>query len=382
MKKKLFLIFVFTFIVYLLSSGGATPFNYFTRLADAFLHARFYLTDNPPWLSELIPAGANKFYVVYPLMPAILAIPFVAIFGPEFPQQILAHALGAGIVVLTIELSLGLCKNKKIALWSGLLVGFGSIVWYLSSVGSSWYLGQITAAFFLIAAITETLGKKRIFLVGFLIGCAYLSRIHTILSLPFFIYTLNLKPKKKIDIAKFVLRMLFILILDFTYNFLRFGVVFNKGYLLIPGVLSEPWFSKGILSLSYIKNNLLTAFWSFPNLLIHPPFIQPSWGGLSIWITTPAFVYSLLAKISEKIVLFSWFSIFIIFGFVLMHGSNGFTQFGYRFAVDFYPFLILLTIKGTARNGLKWHHWLLLLISIIVNAWGVIFINKFGWVSF
>jgi hypothetical protein len=59
----------------------------------------------------------------------------------------------------------------------------------------------------------------------------------------------------------------------------------------------------------------------------------------------------------------------------------GWTQFGYRYAIDFYPFLTLLTIKGVTKTGLRWHHWLLLFIGILVNAWGVIFINKLGFVG-
>lgn len=166
------------------------------------------------------------------------------------------------------------------------------------------------------------------------------------------------------------------------YNLARFGVIWDKGYLLIPGVLAEPWFAHGIENPRYIPNNLITAFWSFPKILSQKPFIQPSWNGLSIWITTPAFIFAFASKLSSRITQFLWGSIIPIFIFVLAHGSNGFAQFGYRFAIDFYPFLILLTILGIERTGLKKIHWLLLSIGILVNLWGVLWINKFGWVGY
>ena len=61
----------------------------------------------------------------------------------------------------------------------------------------------------------------------------------------------------------------------------------------------------------------------------------------------------------------------------LSHGTWGFTQFRYRFAVDFYPFLFLLTVKGIG-NEIKWHHKILIIIGILVNLWGVLIIQRFG----
>ena len=316
-------------------------------------------------------------------MPAILSIPFVALFGKNFPQQYLAHLLGAGIVALTAKLAFIVKKDKVLATWSSALVGFGSIIWFLSSVGSSWYLGQITAAFFLMAAIVESLTKKRPFIVGVLLGAAYLSRIHTVLSFPFFVYLLRKgKYFSKKRLASLLLPLFIFIAFDSFYNFIRFGVPWNKGYFLIPGTLSEPWFSKGILHPSYIIQDLKVAFLAGPKFLAKPPFVQPSWAGMAIWLTTPAFFLSLRANWKEQVVKLTWLSILLIFLVVGMHGGTGFAQFGYRFAVDFYPFLIFLTIKGVAKTKIGLQHWLLLAWSILINLWGVIWINKFGWVSY
>ena len=314
-------------------------------------------------------------------MPAILAIPFVLTLKDIFQQQYLAHLLGAGIVFLTIKLALQLKKDMKLAIWSGVLVGFGTIIWYLSATGSSWYLGQVTSCFFLMAALNESLGKKRPFLTGMLLGASYLSRLTTILSFPLFIYLIMGKERIK-NITKFALGILPLVLINFSYNFIRFGTIFDKGYLLIPGVLDEIWYQKGLFNLSYIPAHLKVIFASFPIIKKEFPFIIPSWAGLSIWITTPAFLYSFFSDIKEKVVQISWFVIALISLVIFSHGTTGFAQFGYRFAVDFYPFLIFLTIKGVAKGKLQKHHWILLIISILVNFWGVIWINKFGWVSF
>jgi len=369
-------------IIYWATSPGNTPYNYFVKLSEAFLKGQYWLTDNPPWLNELISGPNGKYFIPYPPMPAILALPFVFIFGGEFPQQILGHLLGVGIVLFTVKSALLVKKNYKIAVYIGLLTGLGTIVWYLASNGSVWYLGQISAAFFLTVAINETLDKKRPFVVGLLIGAAYLSRVNTFVCLPFFFF-LMIKDKrffkKSILLA---LGLLPFLGFNFLYNFLRFDVIWDKGYSLIPGVLSEPWYQKGLVSLSYIPRHLKILFLSLPKFINKFPFVYPSWGGLAIWITTPAFIYALWAPWKEKLTKLSWLAIALISIIIFSHGTTGFTQFGYRFAVDFYPFLLLLTIKGIAKTGLKWHHWVLLTLSILVNFWGVLFINKLGFVSF
>ena len=64
----------------------ADPFDYFVRLADAFLHGRLYLLEAPSWLNELVPGGGG-WYVVYPPVPAVLLVPFVAVFGTELPAE-------------------------------------------------------------------------------------------------------------------------------------------------------------------------------------------------------------------------------------------------------------------------------------------------------
>ncbi len=381
MKKLLLPIFIFTLIIYFLTSAGNTPYDYFTRLADAFLHGRSYITENPPWLNELIPAGENKFYVVYSPMPAIISIPFVLLFGTSFPQQYIAHLVGAGIVVLTAKLAYLFKKDKKFALWAASLVGFGSIIWFLSAGGSSWYLGQITATFFLLAALVESFGKKRFFIIGIFLGAAYLSRLHTILSLPLYIFLLKdgLKNKGFVNLLLGILPFIFFYA---AYNFLRYGVLWDKGYVLIPGLLEEPWYQKGLFHPSYISRHLKIIFGALPIIQNTPPFLIPSWKGLAIWVTTPAFIYSLKAPLKKHEVKLSWFTSLLIAIVVFSHGTTGFAQFGYRFAVDFYPFLIFLLIISLSKKKLKWHHWALLIISILVNLWGVIWINKFGWVSF
>ena len=89
-----FVVVLVTIAIYLFtSSRDRQNLDYFVRLADAFLHGRIYLTEAPSWLNELIPKD-GVWYVAYPPMPAVLLVPFVAVFGPDFPQQIASCLFG------------------------------------------------------------------------------------------------------------------------------------------------------------------------------------------------------------------------------------------------------------------------------------------------
>lgn len=384
MKKFFLSIFLITFIVYFFTSGGTTPYNYFTRLADAFLHGKYYITDNPPWLNELIQIGNGRFTFVNPPMPAFLAIPFVGLFGKDFPQNYLANIVGAVTISLVSIFAYLLTKNKKIAIFTGVLLGFGSIFWYLSSTGSVWYLGQITATMFISGALIESFSKKRPFVIGLLVSGALLSRLQLMPSLIFFLTVISAYPNKnKIkNYIKFFLGLLLFVLTYLTYNWLRFENPLQTGYTLIAGLLQEPYFNYGQFSLKYIPKQLSVFLLALPKIKNSTPYIYPSWAGLAVWITSPVFISILKAPLKDKLVIASWISILGIGLINFSYGSTGFSQFGYRYAVDFYPFMIFLMIKSLQKTGLKNYHWILLVISIFVNLWGVLWLNKFGWGSY
>jgi hypothetical protein len=380
-KLNLILLLFFIFVIYLISSGGDTPYNYFILLAKEFLNGRYYLVDNPPWLNELIPLSNGFWGVVYPPTPAVILMPFVYFFGINFPQNYISYLLGALLALITAKIVYLKTNSIEKFYFTLLLTAFGTIIWYLSSNGSVWYLGQISGAFFLTATIYESLTKRRPLLVSLFFALAVFSRLQLVLSIPLILFLnwkgISLKKAFFYLIPFGLLSLLFIF-----YNYVRFGSLFETGYSLIPGVLDEPWYSKGIFHFSYIKNNLQTMFLSIPIFTNSFPYFKPSWGGLSILFTTPVFLYLFFTNIKSRENIVTIISIILIATINLSHGGTGFTQFGYRYAVDFYPLLFLLFANYLTQNDLRWYHYLLLIFSIIVNLWGVVWISKYNWVSF
>jgi hypothetical protein len=63
-----------------------------------------------------------------------------------------------------------------------------------------------------------------------------------------------------------------------------------------------------------------------------------------------------------------------------MHFSQGWVQFGYRFANDFVPWALLLVALGAERlRDRRLLVGALVVVSIAVNAWGTIWGAKLGW---
>lgn len=370
------ILFLTALIVYLLSyKGEGKNYNYFVLLADAFLHGRFYLAVNPPWLNELVEIQ-NHFYVVSPPMPAIILMPFVFLFGSSFPQPILSILIGSLNVALSFIVIFNYFKSEKLALWMSILFGFGTIHWYHAEVGSSWYVAHIIAIFFIWLALLEIKTKQRLFLIGLLISFAFLSRIPTIFAAVFPLIFLYEKFRNLKSITLYALGLTSGILINSLYNFLSFGSFLNAGYFLIPNILNEPWYRYGLVSPRYIPLHLNEMFTALPQFKQNFPFVIPSLFAMSIFFTTPAFLFSFLAKFKKRLELVSLLTLITIALPNLMHGGNGFTQFGYRHTLDFMPFILFLTASGM-KNVNSLIVKFLIILSVFINLWGVLMISFF-----
>jgi len=391
----LLILFIVAFLVYWATGEGhPTWYNYYVRLADAFLHGRLYLLDNPSWLNELIPNPSGPgFYVVYPPLPAFIMTPLVALFGVDLNQTLVGLFFAAATVPLAFLVARDVTQKptdiapvkKTTYIWFAVLFGFGTIFWYLASLGSVWLIAQVMATFFMFLALHESFNKNRPLLVGLLVGASYWCRLPTILGIFFFAGLTITKQQDAKWIGKFKSAMPTLIkmaigvgvfvIANFVYNHLRFGTIFDVGYWMIPGVLDEPWFRHGHFSLLNIPDNLVPFLTGLPILTSSAPYLQFPMSGMAIWFTTPAFVFALKAKLKDRVNQWSWVAIFCIAAVIFTNAATGW-GFGYRYAMDFYPFLFILTVRGMGSN-LKWYHKLLIVLGGVVNLWGVVAINKF-----
>lgn len=382
------LLFVATLVVYLVSNNGnEQPYNQFVLLSDALLHGRLDLLNPPSWLE--LARWQDKFYVVYPPLPALLLMPFVAVFGPSFPQTALTIPLGALNVALCYLTVWQLFKNRAVARWTALLFAFGTIHWYSAENGSVWATEHIVALFFLWLALLETATRRRFVLIGIFIGGAYLARLPTILAALFvMLYCWERFVPQRLasgEIAwsqalrawlRFSGGIVCAVLLNAWYNWVRFGRIDNIGYTLLEGFDQMWWFRYGLLDVRYIPGHLREMLLRPPVFRAEWPFIVPDIYAMALWVTTPAFVLIAWARWQSRIVIASAATTLAIAAPILMHGASGFAQFGYRYTLDFTPFLVLLTASALSR-GVTWWMKGLIVASVLANLWGVLMLSFF-----
>ena len=245
------------FVIYYVTGKGSTPYDHFVRLADAFLHGRLYLVDAPPWL-ELARYG-EKAFVINPPAPTLFVLPWVAIWGLSTDQAYISMLVGSAAMGLFWVAATQLRWSLAFRASMLLLLAFGTNFWWAATDGSVWTFAHVSAVFFLMAALVETTGKNRPWLIGLLLGLAGLSRLPTFLAFPFFAYTIaSGVGDRRIIIRRLVIFGLALAAMGglyLAYNYGRYGTLLELGY-NHPQYLSEPWFFEGRFDISYIPRHL------------------------------------------------------------------------------------------------------------------------------
>jgi hypothetical protein len=143
------LAFALALAVYSLAAGP-TPGRqsiapHYVYLAEAMLHGRLDLTQPPSSYDLLIYEG--RAYVAGSPMPALMMLPFVAVFGSGLSDILFTVVVGT----LNVMLVHSLFRRW----WLTLLFAFGTPHLYLASLGSYWFTAHVVAVFFGLLAIRK-----------------------------------------------------------------------------------------------------------------------------------------------------------------------------------------------------------------------------------
>ena len=371
------------FIVYWLTSPAGNAFNQYVLLADAFLHGRLYLVD-PPLHLELAKYGTEAF-VIDPPAPALFLMPFVAIWGTGINQILVSMGVGAAAMGLFWVATRQMGWDLQLSVAMTMLLALGTNFWWASTDGGLWAYANVSAVFFLMAALVEATGSKRPWLVGLLVGLAGLSRLPTFLTFPFFAYlVIRGAERPLLDVIKdrgnwlriglFGMGLGVMAAAYLAYNYERYGTVLDKGY-DHPSYAKEPWFSEGRFDISYIPRHIEAILFKQPVPTADGgyPFFRPSMFGMGLFFTTPAFLYIFNTHIN-RFTLAAIIATLITLVPLTLHGTTGWSQFGYRYSMDLFPMLAVLTAAGM-RHQMTPLKWGAVILSCFIGAW----FYEYGW---
>ena len=199
------------------------------------------------------------------------------------------------------------------------------------------------------------------------------------------------------------------------------GQLFNPGYDCLYklelgeyGAVLNYNAAYSISDIRYIPQNLAIMLFSLPDILpdklraisIYPGFgdtaacagglsralwnpqcaiAEPQATGMSILLTSPAYLLAPFAFLParmrqlDRATLGATLAVLGVAVVNLMHFSQGWVQFGYRFSNDFAPFALILVALGASRIGRLWPVVLLVAASIVINFWGTTWAVTLGW---
>jgi hypothetical protein len=343
-----------------------TVFNNFVWLADAWLQGKPYLPHFPGDWIDAIPYHGRAYVIEAPL-PAVLMLPFVAKWGLQANQTVVAVALaGFGTAAAwRIARLIGVTRG-----WTALLVAFllfGTSYAYCAADGSVWCIAHAGAVTFTLLAIAECLGSRAPWRLALWALCAAFCRYPMMLALP--AYALWLWPQIRARPARLigaaVVAALFA-IPSALYDYARWGTVadvgFTKFYYVMDygAIAGTPPFA-----LRNLGMQLQFYFLQAPHVVATPPYLIAGTFGTALTFTSPALLIALFAPLRERAVQVLWFATACCAIPALLYYSTGMVQFGARHALDFIPFLYALMVYAVRARPSVWY--------VPLFVWSIVF---------
>jgi hypothetical protein len=331
--------------------------------------------------------------VSFPSFPAVVMLPFVALHGYQFNDTSFGVFVGALAVVLFYALLRQLARQGEQPRSEGesaalaLLLGFGTLFFSCAIRGEVWFSAEVMGVAFTCLYVRFAVGARRPLLAGLCFSMATLTRTPLAFTGLFFLLELlcpgpsRLEQLRRLGArARPVLRSLGLFaagaaplaLLAAAYNVHRFGAPGEFGHaFLYNNRVNADIDRYGLFDLHYLPRNLEAAFLALPRLSLQPLRLDYSPYGLSLLLTLPLLLLLLVPRARPRLHWPLWLTVAACALPGLLYQNTGYMQFGFRFSLDYTPYLLLLFAIGgwsLRRPGVL----ALALLGVVVNFWGAV----------
>jgi hypothetical protein len=373
---------------------GGSYAPHFIEQAQAWLNGRLDVTGLLGRHDTVIHDGLQ--YIVYPPMPAVLMLPFVALLGSSFSDIWFTWIVGAINVVLVYHI-LDVLRAKG---WSprtqrenivlAALFGTGTVALWLAMEGAVWFTSQTVAITFVLLMVLTAL-QKRWWAASLALGMVLLTRSADVLAglfiLIFFARSLGnaaqASGSDSLDdvwrdlrawrparsprqgeilalIVPFAICAAVLLVRDKLY----FGSFLSTGYDL-QIKQDYPEIHYGLFSWHYILPNVVADFLNMPSFTFKGPYdVLPQWNlkqngiGTSIFFSTPLFLLFFVPTMTRTPHRWLRVTLWTVTGVLLvptlLFDGTGWYQVGARYLLDIYPFIWMLLAMRADTIGWRW----------------------------
>jgi hypothetical protein len=392
--------------------------------------------------------GVARGLLPFPPLPAVVLLPFVALWGVATNDQAIFTILAAIDVAICWWAIGRLPIGPAVRLGTTIFFAFGTVFWYTAQLSTTWYQAHVVAVGLCFLAIGLAVradpaavdGEPRAwtpdratrrhlagalaidpgqFVVGLLFGLACTARPTVVLGAPFFVLVGAGGDWRRRAWSAGLGAALPILAL-LVYTVATTGQVVSPAYdrlyrLETAGYPTLGYHADwGIEDPRYLPQNLGIGLLGTPDLLpatlpdslairrtavctdpaavrglfdVTCPLAVPRDIGMSVLLTSPAYLLAIpiLGRFRRsRVVAGALIAVVGIATVDLMHFSQGWVQFGYRFSNDAAPFAIVLVALGFERLATR-RRWgmlsamVLVVLSLAINLWGILWSRLLAW---
>ena len=323
---------------------------------------RYYLAVGPLQLLPYLPFAL--FHVLHALAGRIVGIAF-----------------GIPAALLALPLARAYGARGSAAYWVAGFVAFGTLLFYVSVFGDLYYLAHAESFLALTIFLLEWACRRRPAVLGACLAFSFLARPTTALAaLPFGIALLWQKRDSVGRVVTaavaFALPIGLALAVYGWFNWVRFGSPLQAGYAIsyLPQPGLDPRRALGLFSVLQIPENLRLAVLAPFDTMGKFPYLTANPYGLSMLLVSPALLTALWAGFKERSAQLMWIAAALVAGPVFLYYGGGYIQYGFRYSLDFTPFLVVLVAMGSSRWKGRLER-LLIVASVASVTYGVLWHN-------
>ncbi len=333
-------------------------------------------------INDIVTIG-DRHYQAMSLLPTVPYLPLVPFeFLWPFSRWIVSAVIGISAGWLALPLARRYGPEGSATYWLAGLGAFGTLLFTLTIEGDFYYLAHLEGVLLIFLALIEWHDRHRPWAMGLLIGLAALARPTLIVVAVPFGLALMAEAWERLDVRRreprfrggasgygapselveaffrpalaFGLPLLGAIAVTGWWDWVRFGSPLETGY----GIawITEPLATireQGLFSTTHVPPNLALFIGGGFTVQEAFPWLVPSVQGHSILLTTPALLIAVGASVRDRLNLVLWGAVILTAIPVFMYyGGGGANTYGYRYAMDFVPFLlVLVAIAAKERFG-------------------------------
>jgi hypothetical protein len=339
------------------------------------------------------PLATDRWYVSFPSFPAVAMLPFVALHGYQFNDTSFGVIIGALAVALFYSLLRFLAKDGESArsqsdnIALSLILAFGTLFFYCAIRGEVWFSAEVMGVALTCLYVRNAIKAHRPVLAGVCFSMATLTRTPLLFAGLFFVLEAlcpgpdrlgqlralgqNWKPAAR-KLGLFALGTAPLAVLAAAYNVYRFGKLGEFGHAyLYNNRVNLDIDRYGLFDFSYLQRNLEAAFLKLPQVSLNPLQLGYDPHGLTLLLTLPLLVFLVIPKTRPRLHWPLWLTVAVCALPGLFYQNTGYMQFGFRFSLDYTPYLLLLFALGgwSLRNR---YVQAAVVLGVLVNFWGAV----------